>query len=65
MRTCIYEQGEIVEVPSIPGCIDPLYEGNPLIDWSDSVDVTTAPPINWLPYAIAGAVLLVMWGGRR
>jgi hypothetical protein len=42
MRTCIYQEGEVLY--TLGDCIDPYYPGNPLVDWSDSVEVTTTDP---------------------
>lgn len=66
MRTCIYQEGEVLY--TLGDCIDPYYPGNPLVDWSDSVEVTTTDPNKERLQAfmvlglIAGALLFL--GGR-
>lgn len=66
MRTCIYQEGEILYTEG--DCIDPFYEGNPLVDWSDSVSVETSDPdkdrMQALMILALIAVPLFFLGGR-
>ncbi len=65
MRTCIYQEGEIIYTEG--DCFDPYYPGNPLIDWSDSVNVTTTDPNKekMILMAVFGVIALLFIGGSR
>lgn len=68
MRTCIYQEGEIITIET-GDCADPFYPGNPLVDWSDSVDVTTPDPTKafWQGVMLLGLLALPLFtlGGKR
>ncbi len=66
MRTCIYSNGDQLNVES-GNCPDPWMdvEGAPisLVDWSDSIDVTTpAPWMNIGALIVAGVLLMYVMG---
>ncbi len=65
MRTCIYQEGEIIYTEG--DCFDPYYAGNPLIDWSDSVNVTTTDPNKekMILFLTLGVIALLFLGGSR
>lgn len=66
-RMCIYEMGETQMVSSAEGCPDPLYPGNPLIDWSEVENVIAPQEASlgvwgWL---IAASFIGLMVSGKR
>ena len=73
VRTCLYSSGEVLEVNGdCEPFNDPEFLDDPLIDWSDSIDVfEPAPgyapsPLAYLSvFALLGGLALVATAGRR
>lgn len=75
MRTCFYASGNTAQVPTGTLCPDPFFwpdgngnpsgEGDPLVDWSDGVDVF-AGLVDMAPLYLLGAFLLFSsWSARK
>lgn len=60
MRVCTYSSGDVLQVPDGVLCPDPRDPDDPtnaLVDWSDTVDVITDPPVS---AAVVVGVLIVL-----